>query len=163
MVAKGKTSAMDLSRYETKSSTYLSFLTFSWSIIADIDIESEAIRFMGFLRMDIWAVWRVLNLRTYKAKFSYLPPSEENVTLPPLSEPIPSDGGWVTSEDTFILFWASHVTHAAEGTFHAPQCRLDDGVFTVFIVRYVIGIMSLSLVSILSEILFPLADFPFLQ
>lgn len=154
---------MDISRYESRSSTYLSFLTFSWSIIADIDIESEAIRFMGFLRMDIWAVWRVLNLRTYKAKFSYLPPSEENVTLPPLSEPIPSDGGWVTSEDTFILFWASHVTHAAEGTFHAPQCRLDDGVFTVFIVRYVIGIMSLSLVSILSESLFPLADFLFLQ
>jgi sphingosine kinase len=128
---------MDLSKYESKSSSYLSFLTFTWSIIADIDIESEAIRFMGALRMDLWAVWRVLNLRTYRAKFSYLPPSEtsKNVKLPPLDEPIPEDGPWVTSEDDFILFWASQVTHAAEFTFHVPQCRVNDGVFVVFVIR----------------------------
>lgn len=137
MVAKGRTFTTDLSLYETKCSSYLSFLTFTWSIIADIDIESEAIRFLGFLRMDVWAVWRVLNLRTYRAKFSYLPPSEKasNTKLPPLSQSIPSDSSWVTSEDDFILFWASQVTHAAENTYMTPQCRLDDGVFVVFIVR----------------------------
>ena len=53
MIAKGKTAWMDLSLYQTRSSTYLSFLTFSWGIVADIDIESEAVRFLGSLRMDV--------------------------------------------------------------------------------------------------------------
>jgi sphingosine kinase len=139
MVAKGKTSKVDLARYETTSSSFLSFLTFSWAIIADIDIESEAIRWAGFARMDIWGVWRVLNLRTYRAKFSYLPPSAKSYKLSPLTDPIPKDGGWKTMEDDFVLFWASQVTHAAELTHHAPQCKPDDGIFVVFIVRYVGG------------------------
>jgi sphingosine kinase len=138
MIAKGKTAWMDLSRYETRTNSYTSFLTFSWGYIADIDIESEAIRFMGFLRMDIWGAWRVLNLRKYRAKFSYLPPTgdrQDGVTLPPLDEPLPQNEGWITCEDDFILFWASQVTHAGEQMFHAPNCKIDDGVFNIFIVR----------------------------
>ncbi len=138
MIAKGTTAWMDLSRYETRSRSYTSFLTFSWAYIADVDIESEVIRFMGFLRMDIWGALRVLTLRKYRAKFSYLPPTEnrENgVTLPPLNEPLPNDEFWVHCEDDFVLFWASQVTHAGEKMIHAPQCRIDDGVFHIFIVR----------------------------
>lgn len=139
LVAKGNTHKMDLSEYETSSSKYLSFLTFSWSMIADIDIESEAIRFMGFLRMDIWGVLSVLRMRKYRARFSYLPPSDKNKTTatkcPPLKDPIPGDGDWVTSEDDFLLFWASQVTHAAEKSNHSPNSKLDDGVFEILIVR----------------------------
>jgi hypothetical protein len=139
MVAKGKTSKMDLSWYDTMTAPYLSFLTFSWAIVADIDIESEAIRFMGYMRMDIWAVWRVLNLRSYRATFSYLPPSSQkanqDLTLPPLDEPLSKEDGWVTCEDDFILFWASQVTHAAEKMHHTPQCTINDGIFTICIVR----------------------------
>jgi hypothetical protein len=141
LVAKGSTVKMDLSEYETKSNSYLSFLTFSWSMIADIDIESEVIRFMGFLRMDLWGVWCVLKLRKYRARFSYLPPSANGKSkskCPPLSEPIPDDGNWVTCEDDFVLFWASQVTHAAEKTFNSPGSKLNDGLFEIFIVRYVI-------------------------
>ncbi|KAL3925584.1 MAG: hypothetical protein SGILL_000307 [Bacillariaceae sp.] len=138
MVAKGKAAWMDLSRYQTLSKSYTSFLTYSWGYTADVDIESEAIRFMGFLRMDIWGLWRVISLRRYRAKFSYLPPTENRqsgVTLPPLSEPLPENEGWVCCEDEFILFWASQVTHAGEQMFHAPHCKIDDGVFNIFIVR----------------------------
>jgi sphingosine kinase len=137
MIAKGKTAWMDLSFYQTRSSTYLSFLTFSWGITADIDIESEAVRFLGSFRMDVWAVWRMLNLRKYKAKFSYLPPTKEKneIVLPPLDAPLPDNEGWVSIEDDFILFWVSQVTHAGEQYFHAPQCKVDDGIFNIFIVR----------------------------
>jgi sphingosine kinase len=137
MIAKGKTAWMDLSLYQTRSSSYLSFLTFSWGIIADVDIESEAVRFLGSLRMDVWAVWRMLNLRKYKAKFSYLPPTKKKteVVLPALDEPLPVDEGWVSIEDDFILFWVSQVTHAGEQYFHAPNCKIDDGIFNIFIVR----------------------------
>lgn len=141
LVAKGSTVKMDLSEYQTKSASYLSFLSFSWSMIADIDIESEMIRFVGFLRMDLWGAWCVLKLRKYRARFSYLPPSADGASsarCPPLSDPIPSDGTWVTSEDDFVLFWASQVSHCAEKTFNSPGSTLDDGLFQILIVRYVI-------------------------
>lgn len=112
MIAKGKTARIDLSKYETTNKTYLSFLTFSWAYIADIDVESEAIRFMGFLRFDLWGALRVLTLRKYRARFSYLPPTEDRsqgVTLPPLDHPLPADQGWVSCEDDFVVFWASQV------------------------------------------------------
>eukprot|EP00526_Cylindrotheca_closterium_P008899 CAMPEP_0113634194 /NCGR_PEP_ID=MMETSP0017_2-20120614/17802_1 /TAXON_ID=2856 /ORGANISM="Cylindrotheca closterium" /LENGTH=520 /DNA_ID=CAMNT_0000544877 /DNA_START=10 /DNA_END=1569 /DNA_ORIENTATION=+ /assembly_acc=CAM_ASM_000147 len=139
LVAKGNSEKMDLSQYETSSSKYLSFLTFSWSMIADIDIESEAIRFMGFLRMDIWGVLSVLRMRKYRARFSYLPPSDESnhavTKCPSINKPIPTDENWVTDESDFLLFWASQVTHAAEKTHNSPNSKLNDGVFEILVVR----------------------------
>jgi hypothetical protein len=44
LAAKGSSSWMDLANYTTQSGDRISFLTFSWSIIADIDMESECIR-----------------------------------------------------------------------------------------------------------------------
>jgi sphingosine kinase len=114
----------------------------SWAIIADCDIESEFIRFLGVLRNDIWGAWRVINLRTYKAKFSYLPAKETHSNTidtsisyecPNLSDEVPSD--WVTIEDDFILFWASQVTHASHNIFQSPTSKLDDGLFRIWIVR----------------------------
>eukprot|EP01083_Nonionella_stella_P123415 371859_1 len=72
LICKGRSKKADLSLFETKSNTYTSFLTFSWAFISDVDIESECIRFMGIIRNDLWAAWRLLKLRTYKAKFSFL-------------------------------------------------------------------------------------------
>jgi sphingosine kinase len=138
MIAKGYSAWMDLSLYHTHSKSYTSFLTFSWGIIADIDIESEILHFLGFLRMDVWGVWRVLNLRKYRAKFSYLPPRNQDqkaVSLPPLGEQLPENEGWICKEDDFVLFWASQVTHAGEQMFHAPNCKINDGIFNIFIVR----------------------------
>ncbi len=109
-------------------------------MIADIDIESERIRFLGVLRNDIWGAWRVLNLRNYRAKFSYLPANMENVEVsmnktyyPDINSDVPPT--WKTIEDDFILFWASQVTHAAHNVLQSPGSKLQDGVFRVWIVR----------------------------
>lgn len=123
---------LDLSHYQTETKSYTSFLTFSWAMIADIDIESEAIRFLGILRNDVWALWRVIRLRSYRAKFSYLP-IDKSGTLPQFQEDVPSH--WVSFEADFILFWASHVTHAASNTLQSPKSSLDDGKFTILLVR----------------------------
>jgi len=153
MIVKGISSRIDLSLVESQSSSYISFLTFSWAIIADIDIESEYIHWLGFLRMDIWGVLRVLLLRKYRAKFSYLPPTEDKrkVWIPSLSKPLPENEGWVTSEDEFVLFWASQVTHAGEHMFHAPPCKLNDGVFQIFIVRGTVSRLRLALILLAME------------
>jgi sphingosine kinase len=104
-------------------------------MIADIDIESEAIRFLGILRNDVWAAWRVIRLRSYRAKFSYLPfdKSGAQLSLPQFQDEVPPH--WVSIEADFILFWASHVTHAASNTLQSPESSLDDGKFTILFVR----------------------------
>ena len=137
-ICKGRSTKLDLSSYQTKSKSYTSFLTMSWAMIADIDIESECIRFLGALRNDIWGVWRVINLRSYRARFSYLPIDTENTTnqnkeLPDILGDVPTN--WITIEDDFILFWASQVTHASYNVLQSPKSKLQDGIFRVWIVR----------------------------
>ena len=135
LICKGQVVRTDLSRYTTKNNSYMSFLTFSWAMVADIDIDSEAIHFVGEMRFDIWAALRILWLRLYRGKFSYLKPDKAaaSITMPALNDPVPSD--WETIEDDFVLFWASHVSHASMNNFQSPNSRMDDGVFQICIIR----------------------------
>lgn len=156
LICKGNSTHLDLSIYETAcGKKYISFLTFSWAFIADCDIESERLRYLGTLRNDIWAVWRIINLRTYRAKFSYLPAvakSEDDDTfskdttelkLPSLNEEIPEQD-WITIEDDFINLWVSHVSHAASNLHHSPDSKLDDGIFRIFVIRRPISRFALT-------------------
>ena len=139
LICKGRTAHLDLSRYETiTGKSYTGFLTFSWAFIADVDLDSECIRWMGVARNDVWAAYRILLNRSYKARFSYLLPSAETqagraVTLPPLTDPLQAQ--WKTLEGDFILFWASQVTHAAYNTFQSPLSQMQDGLFRIMVVR----------------------------
>jgi len=160
VICKGKWSNMDLSVYQTATneSLYTSFLTYTWGMISDIDIESEILRSLGEFRIDVWAIWRWINLRTYKGTFSYLPvptntfnkndvgaddDANSNIentkaNIQPRMPQIKSDelpSGWITFEAEFLILWASHVTHAATKTMHSPDSTLDDGIFKVLIVR----------------------------
>jgi diacylglycerol kinase family enzyme len=134
-IAKGHTIAADISTYsirlndaanpqtnvepsgqtetqinESRIKQYISFLTFSYGIIAEIDIESELIHWMGVNRFDVWAVVRVIFLRKYPATLSYTTdPISSDTVLPSIADPIPSS--WVTINDDIVLFWASHVSH----------------------------------------------------
>ena len=140
LICKGRTSHLDLSRYETiTDKAYTGFLTFSWAFIADVDLDSECIRWMGVARNDVWAAYRILINRSYQAKFSYLPRSASgnagSITLTSLNEPVPKT--WKTIEGEFLLFWASQVTHAAYNTFQSPLSQMQDGLFRIMVVRYV--------------------------
>jgi len=138
-ICKGRAAPVDLARYEVARSLYAGFLTFSWAFIADVDLDSECIRWMGVLRNDVWAAYRILVNRSYRARFSYLPPPPQSdhggvaASLPPLDEPVPE--GWTTIEGDFVLFWASQVTHAAHNTFQSPLSQLQDGLFRIMVVR----------------------------
>lgn len=130
---------MDLSRYQTSlGNTYTSFLTFTWAMIADIDINSEIARCLGHIRIDMWGVFCVASLTRYKGRLSYLPPRSDSkqvpTTLPPLDEPLPGDD-WKVIEDDFLLLWASHVSHASGPTHNSPPSSLQDGVFQIMVVR----------------------------
>ena len=128
---------MDLSQYYSREKSYIGFLAFTWAYIADVDLESEKLRFLGKLRTDVWALWRIIALRKYSARFSYLPPSQDNespVSLPPLDQPVPSN--WKTIEsDSFLLFWAAQVSHASFDVHNSPNSKLQDGLFRIWIMR----------------------------
>ncbi|XP_012283324.1 sphingosine kinase 2 [Orussus abietinus] len=72
-VVKSKRTVMDLVRVETRKQIVFSFLSIGWGLLADIDIESESLRAIGGQRFTVWSVARLIGLRTYKGKVSYLP------------------------------------------------------------------------------------------
>uniref|UniRef100_A0A182NM59 YegS/DAGK C-terminal domain-containing protein n=1 Tax=Anopheles dirus TaxID=7168 RepID=A0A182NM59_9DIPT len=73
MVVKGKHSMLDVVRVETRPNIMFSFLSVGWGLISDIDIESERLRAIGGQRFTVWSVHRLISLRTYQGKVSYLP------------------------------------------------------------------------------------------
>ncbi|KAM0736466.1 Sphingosine kinase 2 [Formica fusca] len=77
---KCKRTPMDLVRVETRNQILFSFLSVGWGLLADIDIESERLRAIGGQRFTVWSLARLIGLRTYKGKVSYLPCNK----VPPL-------------------------------------------------------------------------------
>ncbi|XP_017149195.1 sphingosine kinase 2 [Drosophila miranda] len=78
----GRSTPMDVVRVELSSRdkhyVMYSFLSVGWGLIADIDIESERLRSIGAQRFTLWAIKRLISLRSYKGKVFYLPyPKEE--------------------------------------------------------------------------------------
>ncbi|KAJ2551078.1 hypothetical protein EV175_003826 [Coemansia sp. RSA 1933] len=49
------------------------FLSMTWGLIADIDIESERMRWAGSARLDLYGTIRLMNLRYYGGRLHYLP------------------------------------------------------------------------------------------
>ncbi|XP_011185060.2 sphingosine kinase 1 [Zeugodacus cucurbitae] len=72
----GKLAPMDLVRIDTgkegKACEMYSFLSVGWGLIADIDIESERLRSIGASRFTFWTIRRLIGLRTYSGKLSYI-------------------------------------------------------------------------------------------
>ncbi|KAJ2602828.1 hypothetical protein H4R99_000135 [Coemansia sp. RSA 1722] len=52
------------------------FLSLTWGLMADIDIESETMRWAGSARLDLYGTVRVMNLRYYGGRLHYLPAAE---------------------------------------------------------------------------------------
>jgi len=72
-VIRGETKPLDLVCVETQDGPIYSCLSIGYALIADVDIESEFLRFLGEARFHIWSTWRIASLRLYRAKLSYLP------------------------------------------------------------------------------------------
>ncbi|XP_016939128.2 sphingosine kinase 1 [Drosophila suzukii] len=84
----GKSTPMDVVRVELaprdKHFVMYSFLSVGWGLIADIDIESERLRSIGAQRFTLWAIKRLITLRTYKGRVSYLLPKNKKDQEPPV-------------------------------------------------------------------------------
>jgi hypothetical protein len=54
--------------------------------LADIDIESERLRFLGGLRFETWALWRLMKLKSYRGTIYYS--DKDDLHLPALKDAI---------------------------------------------------------------------------
>ncbi|XP_030385372.1 sphingosine kinase 2 [Scaptodrosophila lebanonensis] len=86
-IISGQTTAMDVVRVDLPDRTIYSFLSIGWGLISDIDIESERLRILGYQRFTLWTLHRLVSLRTYNGKISYLPikehqPPQDNLLQP---------------------------------------------------------------------------------
>lgn len=73
IAAKGRTIRMDLTEIEAeyqKEKIY-SFLSTFWGVLADCDINSEVLRWMGPARFTVWGALRVFCPRAYPGSVFY--------------------------------------------------------------------------------------------
>ena len=145
VLAKGAPRALDLSHVTTpRGGSYLSFLSLSWAIVSDIDIESERFRCLGSARFAVGAVSRSVNLRVYSGRLSFLPAPApgaggeeahppQAAALPGFGEPPPAS--WTMVEDDFIMTWVVQAPHQASDMYVSPGSALSDGLFHIFVLR----------------------------
>lgn len=126
-VIKGQPNPMDMVRYETPTRVYYSFLSFGWGLMADIDIESERLRFLGEPRFTIWSLYRALSLRKYQGTLSYLPAENKSIEpIPSLEQQVPEH--WTTVAGDFAIVYAAYHRYLNSSVKFAPDASLADGV-----------------------------------
>lgn len=131
LIVKGKQQPLDLAAIEQNDSKYYSFLSLAWGLIADVDIESEKFRFLGALRVDLYALFLLSTLRTYRGRFSFIPHPDCKFASSHLLSP----SEWVVIDDEFVFIWAMNTAWAAYDMNVTPHAKINDGSMDVLIMR----------------------------
>ncbi|KAH9796745.1 Sphingosine kinase 1 [Citrus sinensis] len=147
-------------------------------LVADIDIESEKYRWMGSARIDFYALQRILYLRQYNGRVSFVPaPGFENHGEPStyseqnICNPIPSQQQpikilqhgyqgpdvdlknleWRIINGPFVAVWLHNVPWGSENTMAAPDAKFSDGYLDLIIIKVCPKLALLSLLSNLNK------------
>lgn len=73
-----------------KKHSRLAFLSIAWGFVADVDIESEQMRWLGWPRFYIGSAIRVLGLRKYYARLSFTLSTDPSDLKLALEDKVPS-------------------------------------------------------------------------
>lgn len=114
LLGNSETKEIDLFDVKFKESNKVipCFLSISWGIISDIDIETEWLRLLGSNRFTIGGVLSFIKKRSYHGTLRYL--NEDKVT-------------WKTIKGNFVYFLASNTTHISHNTYSNPGAKTNDG------------------------------------
>jgi hypothetical protein len=130
VIARGRTQPLDLATCEGQPATagyggadappgaitsFYSFLSLSWAIVADIDIESETYRSCcGPSRFDISTVQRILCLRRYRGRLSYLPAANTSAVGEPGAAEVAATAAATDSTHTSPVVLKRHLPPALQ-------------------------------------------------
>jgi len=128
LVAKGKLKRIDMVLTTQGHRQYYSVLSLSWGLVSDVDIESDGLRFLGGLKNDLYALLRIINLRYYPGRLSFIPPDQDT---------------WQVIEDDFVLVWAMNAKWAAYNMMVAPGGSLTNGEMDILVVRRGVSLWQL--------------------
>ncbi|XP_071747258.1 LOW QUALITY PROTEIN: sphingosine kinase 1 [Lepeophtheirus salmonis] len=132
---------------EKEEMKVLSFIGVTIGLIADVDIATEWIRCMGYLRAYLMVACRIVSPKLYKAKLSYLPLERDPTTGKPISVPCNSviqmpplnsitlPDEWHTETESYIMIYADNLPLLDPKTLLAPESDLNDGIIWLVIVR----------------------------
>lgn len=177
-IIRGHKRSLDVSTILQGETKFFSVLMLAWGLIADIDIESEKYRWMGSARLDFYALLRVLRLRKYNGRVSFVPApgfeaygkprndkseatDKQNISGSSGVKPVkvqrhgyqgPEDDwqlmDWRTVDGPFVSIWLHNVPWASEDTMAAPQAKFSDGYIDLIITR---DCPKLPLLSLMTE------------
>ncbi|CAM8992984.1 unnamed protein product [Rhodiola kirilowii] len=168
-IIRGHKRKLDVATIMQKGTKFFSVLMLAWGLVADIDIESEKYRWMGSLRLDVYALQRIFHLRKYNGHVSFVPaPGFEDFGEPISFESVPGselndtsevspprgyqgpdiDLGkldWRTLRGPFVSIWLHNVPWGAEDTMAAPNAKFSDGYLDLMVIQNCprVGLMSL--------------------
>ena len=134
-----KTTNLDFIEVETDGKRVITFLGVTMGLIADVDLGTEFLRFLGYMRAYLAVLWRIIFPKSYYIKLWYLPLplgkdgkpigvtlEDKKIILPSLDEPVPSD--WVSEEGEYYLVYITKCSLIDPITLLAPDSKLDDGI-----------------------------------
>lgn len=132
IIAKGDTKDIDVQEIEllSEKKKLYSFLSVTWSIISDVDLDSDYLRCLGTFRFTLYGIIRCCFLRKYYGSFYYLPIENENKIslddIPPLNQPL-DENIFNKINDQFNLFLAGNMAYIGEDMKCLPNAKLDNG------------------------------------
>ncbi|KAG0570231.1 hypothetical protein KC19_6G146200 [Ceratodon purpureus] len=162
LVIRGQTQPLDVATAKQSNVKFHSILMLTWGLVADVDIESEKLRWMGALRLDVYTLMRICNLRRYNGHIYYIPAPGyegtgtpfngelETTTLLKSSEgdsdriavkngytgPLQtSSSQWRDLEGPFILIWLNNVPWCSTDIHTAPHAKFSDGYLDLIIMK----------------------------
>ncbi|XP_022715980.1 sphingosine kinase 2 isoform X2 [Durio zibethinus] len=173
-VIRGHKCSLDVATISQGKTRFFSVLMLAWGLIADIDIESEKYRWMGSARMDFYALQRILHLRHYNGRVSFVPapgfedygeatsyhgePTSEKNPTQEESLKIQQQGylgsdvklenmHWRTISGPFVSIWLHNVPWGGEDVMAAPNAKFSDGYLDLIMVKDIPKLALLSLMS----------------
>ncbi|ESO99613.1 hypothetical protein LOTGIDRAFT_141816, partial [Lottia gigantea] len=154
ILIKHRVIPMDLVLIQTPTERLYSFLSVSWGIIADIDLESEKYRSIGEARFTFGALKRIIEMNVKKETEFLTAAAEENeiqieqevtVATKILGQPVPAPlltsldqpvpDNWISFEDDFVTITAVYQTHLGSDMLASPESRINDGFIYLIIIR----------------------------
>ncbi|KAI3937099.1 hypothetical protein MKX01_015314 [Papaver californicum] len=72
-IIRGHKCSLDVATVLQGKTRFFSVLMLAWGLVADIDVESEKYRWMGSARLDFYGLLRVIRLRKYNGRVSFVP------------------------------------------------------------------------------------------
>jgi sphingosine kinase len=131
IIAKGQTRMFDLMEIESASRTdkIYSFLTLSWGIISDCDVESEKMRCIGQIRFTLYGIYYIICQRNNFGSFSYVTENkiDKDFKFPSLKEEL-NPKYFTTESKNYAYFYSSVVPYPADFMHLAPRSIPDDGM-----------------------------------